>query len=286
MASKDYIEIQRQRAEEALGRVLATDEPRPSVLHEAVCHAVLSGGKRVRPILALTAADAVAASGGAGDPDAALAAAVAIELLHSYTLVHDDLPAMDNDLVRRGQPTVHAKFGEANAILAGDALQAMAFGVLAGPWSLAPARSGRLCAILSRAALGVVQGQVEDMAATPLTEERLAYIQGHKTADLFSAAAEMGALAGGADDDDTALLAKFGRELGVAFQIIDDILDAPKPGAEAEPTSCLRLWTPDHAREMAMFHTREAVATLLEIPGSPASAALSDFAESLVSRIA
>lgn len=283
MSSKDYIEIQRQRVEEALERALSHGAPRPSVLHDAIRHAVLSGGKRIRPILALTASDAV--SGSAGDPDAAMAAAVAIELLHSYTLVHDDLPAMDNDLLRRGQPTVHAKFGEAIAVLAGDALQAMAFGALAGPCPLAPEKAARLSAILSRAAIGVVHGQVEDMADAPLDEGRLAYIQAHKTADLFSAAAEMGAVAGGADDDDAGLLAKFGRELGIAFQIIDDILDAPRQGNAAEPTSCLRLWTPDHAREMAMFHTREAVATLIEIPGTPASAALSDFAESLVARV-
>lgn len=282
MASRDYLEFQRQRAEEALARFMDGQKGIPERLAAAVRHAVFPGGKRIRPVVALTASEAAAT--GEGDPDAALSAAVAIELLHSYTLVHDDLPAMDDDDERRGLPSVHAKFGEATAILAGDILQAMAFSAVAGG-SPAPVRALRVHGILARAAAGVVAGQAEDMAGTPLTEERLEFIQRHKTGDLFMAAAEMGAIAGGADDAEAEALAVFGQELGIAFQIIDDILDAPADGAAPEATSCLCLWTPARAREMALFHTREAVARLIDIPGSPACAALSDLAETLLSRI-
>lgn len=283
MSSRGYIEIQRERVEEALARMLPPADGRPQILNEAIRHAVLTGGKRIRPVMALAASEA--APSPEGDPEAALNAAIAIELLHSYTLVHDDLPAMDNDLLRRGQPTVHAKFGEANAILAGDALQALAFSTISAPTALPPARTAAMVRVLAEAASGVVAGQVEDMAAAPLDEQRLAYVQVHKTGDLFAAAMRLGAIAGGASDDDAKALARFGVELGVAFQIIDDILDAPKEGEKPEASSCLNLWTIEKAREAALFHTREAVAHLLEIPGSIASAALSNLAEDLVTRI-
>lgn len=284
MASRDYLDFQRQRAEEAIARFLDKADLSPAPLADAVRHAVIPGGKRIRPVITLAASEAVATND--GDPDAALAAAVAIELLHSYTLVHDDLPAMDNSPMRRGLPSVHAKFGEANAVLAGDALQALAFSAIAAPSSLPPARAIRLTQVLSRAAVGVVRGQTEDLSASPLDEPRLGFILAHKTGDLFSAAAELGAIAGGAPDDEVASLATFGAELGMAFQIIDDIFDVPSdPNAAPEPSSCLRIWTPDKARSMAAFHTREAVAHLMDIPGTPASAALSDLAESLLARI-
>lgn len=283
MSSRGYIDIQRERVEEALARMLPPAGGRPAVLHEAMRHAVLPGGKRIRPVMTLAASEAAPTP--EGDPEAALNAAVAIELLHSYTLVHDDLPSMDNDLLRRGLPTVHAKFGEANAILAGDALQALAFATVSAPSALPPERAARLSRILAEAATGVVAGQIEDMAAAPLDEERLAYIQIHKTGDLFTAAMQLGAVAGGASEEDTRSLARYGAELGIAFQIIDDILDAPAGGGRPEPSSCLNVWTMDKAREAALFHTREAVAHLLEIPGSIASAALSNLAEDLVTRI-
>ena len=127
MAAKDYLELQRQRVEDAIGRLLPAEGTRPAILSEAIRYSVLTGGKRLRPVLCVTASEAVA--GPEGNADAALNAAVAIEFLHTYTLIHDDLPAMDDDLLRRGQPTVHAKYGEALAILAGDALQAYAFDI-------------------------------------------------------------------------------------------------------------------------------------------------------------
>ena len=285
MSSQDYLASQRDRVEEALDRLLPAAGMRPPALNEAIRYAVLSGGKRIRPVIALTASEAVA--GEAGDVEAAIQAAVAIELLHNYTLIHDDLPAMDDDELRRGRPTVHVKFGEAMAILAGDALQALAFEAISAPTGLAPDRALRLVQTLARAAgpAGVVGGQVEDIAeGVPLDAERLAYIQLHKTADLFRTAAELGAIAGGGDDDDIAALSRFGECLGIAFQIVDDILDA-KPGEPPETTSCLRLWTPEEAREAARHYTKEAAANLVDIPGTQASAALSDMAEQLLVRV-
>ncbi len=286
MASKDYLDLQRQRVEDALARILPTADARPSALSEAMRHGVLTGGKRLRPVLCVTASEAV--QGPDGDEDAALNAAVAIELLHSYTLIHDDLPAMDNDLLRRGQPTVHAKYGEALAILAGDALQALAFAVASRPTGLAPARALSIVRELSAAAgpQGVVGGQVEDIADGAFDADRLAYVQRHKTADLFRAALRMGAIAGGGDDDAVSAMGTFGDCLGLSFQIVDDLLDSP-PGTapqDIEEASCLRLWTREEAVEQARICTSEAVAALSGIKGSPALAAMADLAHALLAR--
>ena len=286
MASKDYLDLQRQRVEDALTRVLPAAGTCPATLSSAMRHGVLSGGKRLRPVLCVTASEAVAGPG--GDEDAALNAAVAIELLHSYTLIHDDLPAMDNDLLRRGQPTVHAKYGEAMAILAGDALQALAFDIAARPTSLAPERALAIVRELATAAgpAGVVGGQVEDVAGGAFDADRLAYVQRHKTADLFRAALRMGAIAGGGDEDTIAAMGTFGECLGLAFQIVDDLLDTPEDAkpTDVEEASCLRLWTREEAVEQARICTSEAVAALSGIKGSPALAAMADLAHALLAR--
>ncbi len=287
MASRDYLDLQRQRVEDAIARLLPPDDARPRILNEAIRYGVLSGGKRLRPVLCVSASEA--AAGPEGDADAALNAAVAIEILHNYTLIHDDLPSMDNDLLRRGQPTVHAKYGEAMAILAGDALQAFAFDIVSRPTGLSPERSLRLVRELAAAAgpAGVVGGQVEDIGAVgALDSERLAYIQRHKTADLFRAALRMGAIAGGSDEESIEAMGIFGNYLGIAFQIVDDLLDAPTGAAPTTPegASCLRLWTREEAVEQARLCTSEAVAALSPIKGSPALAAMSDLAISLLAR--
>ena len=287
MASKDYLALQRARVEEALDRLLPAPGSRPAVLAEAMRHAVLTGGKRLRPVLCLAASEAV--MGRDGDGDAALNAAAAIELLHSYTLVHDDLPSMDNDLLRRGLPTVHAKYGEATAILAGDALQALAFDVAARPTALAPERAVRIVRELAAAAGpgGVVGGQVEDIAdPAQTTGERLDYVFQHKTADLFRAALRMGAIAGGGDEGDIKAMGEFGNHLGIAFQIVDDLLDAPADESAPLPDelTCLRLWSRKEAFDHAGVHTSEAVAALSELPGSPALAAMSDLALEMLRR--
>ena len=207
------------RIEKKLDETLPSAVERPSVVHEAMRYAVGAGGKRLRPVICLAAAEAVG-----GRLEDALAPAAAIELLHNYTLVHDDLPAMDNDMERRGKPSVWARYGEANAILVGDALQALAAKVIA---STPECRSGVLAKVLAsfgRAALGVVEGQVEDIAPSS-GRDSLEFIFAHKTGDLFVSAAEMGAYAGGADDAQAAKLASYAKHLGFAFQYEDDLID-------------------------------------------------------------
>ncbi len=197
----------------------------PGRLCEAMRYAVLGGGKRLRPAITLAAC---AAAG--GTRAAALPAAAAVELLHAYTLIHDDLPAMDDDDERRGRPTVHIEFGEASAILAGDALLTAAFATLA---ALGAATADAVRVLGARAGAGeLLAGQARDLAladnalpALPLLER----IHAEKTGALFAAAAELGAIAAGAGDDVRARLAAFGMELGIAFQHADDLADADHP---------------------------------------------------------
>jgi geranylgeranyl pyrophosphate synthase len=209
----------RASVDAALERLLgerSASEPDPGRLREAMRYAVLGGGKRLRPIVCVSAC--VAAGGRADD---AVPAAAAIELLHAYTLVHDDLPAMDNDTLRRGRPTVHVAFGEANAILVGDALLTAAFGALAG---LGPRAADATAVLAERAgARWLLAGQARDISeGTPATLAELERIHEGKTGALFSAAAELGAIAAGADAPARARLARFGMALGVAFQHADD----------------------------------------------------------------
>jgi len=201
-------------------------EAAPPALAEAMRYAVLGGGKRLRPVIVLLSARTTCNGRPAlADP---LAAAVALEMVHTYSLVHDDLPAMDDDALRRGRPTVHVKYGEAMAILVGDALVTQAFAVLAERVE-DPAAAVALTAELARAAGagGMIAGQVADMALcdVPDGETGLEYIHARKTAAMFAAAARMGAICGGADDADLGAMAAFGHDLGLAFQIADDVLD-------------------------------------------------------------
>jgi geranylgeranyl diphosphate synthase type II len=244
--------------ERTLDEVLPPADARPAVLHGALRYAVGSGGKRLRPVLCLAAAEAVG-----GTADDARYPAAAVELLHNYTLVHDDLPAMDNDVARRGRPTVWKAFGHANAILAGDALQALAFRTAAR----APRNAAAVVAVLGDRGVGVVQGQVEDIDRPP---EATDFIYRHKTADLFIAAAQMGALAAGADDAAVDALGRYALNLGLAFQYEDDLLDGDSPYGR-ERTQTL-------VREM----TAAAVAALSSLPGE--TAFLRTFAEGLVGR--
>lgn len=215
---EEYLAI----VEKTLDEVMPGALDRPAEHNSSMRYAVGTGGKRIRPLICL--ASAVAAGGKAED---ARYPAAAIELLHNYTLVHDDLPAMDNDTERRGKPTVWAKYGEANAILAGDALQALSFKAAA----MAPRNVGRIVAELSAAGVGVVQGQSEDIAEG---EKDIPFIYRHKTADLFMAAAVMGALAGGGDDRAVESLRVYALNLGLAFQYEDDLLDGDSPYGREE----------------------------------------------------
>ena len=217
MKTIDYLEANRLLVDAALERFLPDAQTRPAVLHEAMHYSVLNGGKRIRPILCLAAAEAFGVSA-----ERAIRSAVALELFHCSTLVHDDLPCMDDDALRRGLPTCHIQFGEANAVLTGDALLIQAFELLAS-------ESGALVLELARAAgsRGVIAGQVEDLAAEGVAPnaELVEFIHLHKTAVLIRAAVRMGGLLGGASNSDMEVLTLFGEKIGLAFQIEDDILD-------------------------------------------------------------
>ena len=201
-------------------------ENAPAGLGLAMRYGVLDGGKRVRPLLVLAAAEAVQ-----GQREAALRAAVAVELIHAYSLVHDDMPCMDNDVLRRGKPTVHVQFGEAQAMLAGDAMQALAFEVLTPPpeAGVRPELQARLCSLLARSAghAGMAGGQAIDLASIgmPLGEQALRDMHQRKTGALLQASVLMGAASGHCPPEAWQALASYGHALGLAFQVVDDILD-------------------------------------------------------------
>jgi farnesyl diphosphate synthase len=198
----------------------------PAGLGLAMRYGVLDGGKRLRPLLVLAAAQSVQ-----GEREAALRAACAVELIHAYSLVHDDMPCMDNDVLRRGKPTVHVQFGQAQAMLAGDAMQALAFEVLTPEdGSVAPALQARLCALLARSAghAGMAGGQAIDLASigVPLDEHTLRDMHHRKTGALLQGSVLMGAACGTLSAQAWQSLSNYGDALGLAFQVVDDILDA------------------------------------------------------------
>ena len=207
----------------ALDRFLPDPESEPRRLHEAMRYAVFAGGKRLRPAITLAACRAAG-----GSEEDAVSSACALEMLHTYSLIHDDLPAIDDDDLRRGRPTCHVQFDEATAILAGDALQTEAFRVLAECTPRAEVIPG-LVAEFARAAgsAGMVGGEIADIEAEGEKPdlERARFIHERKTAALFRGSAVMGGLAGGADPGVLASLSEYGTALGLAFQIVDDILD-------------------------------------------------------------
>jgi geranylgeranyl diphosphate synthase type II len=210
--------------EQSLDEAIVAETGCPPVLTEAMRYALLAPGKRLRPALVLMACEAC---GGALRD--ALPAAVAVEMVHAYSLIHDDLPAMDDDAVRRGRPTCHIRFGEANAILAGDALLTRAFAVLAGATG-SPERARRSVAVLAVAAgsAALVGGQVDDLAAETdgvHSVERLESIHRRKTGALFSASLELGGIAADATESQLASLRQYAASLGLAFQVVDDLLD-------------------------------------------------------------
>ncbi len=271
-----YLQERGRRVDAYLDQQLPPASARPAALHQAMRHAVLAGGKRLRPILCLAAA---AACGGREDD--ALRPGAAIELLHTYTLVHDDLPAMDDDDLRRGRPTVHVVYGEANAILAGDALLTLAFEWLADCPAPPPAAPTALIRELARAAghAGVIAGQVEDIAGEgqPLDADRLRYIHTHKTGDLLVAALRLGARTAGAAEAQVDQLTRYGQAVGLAFQIADDVLNATSTAEQlgkAVGTDAARgkmtyvaLHGIEPARAEARRLVEEAVAALPGLPG-------------------
>ena len=210
----------------------------PAGLGDAMRYAVLDGGKRLRALLVMATAQSVGALSTSKGRDAALRAACAVELIHAYSLVHDDMPCMDDDVLRRGKPTVHVQFGEAQAMLAGDAMQALAFEVLTPDVGLdvtSPVLQSRLCRLLARAAgqAGMAGGQAIDLASVgaELDEQTLRDMHRRKTGALLCASVLMGAACGEIDEQGRAwqALTLYGQVMGLAFQIVDDVLDATQP---------------------------------------------------------
>jgi len=264
----------------------------PAGLGEAMRYAVLDGGKRLRPLLVLGAAEAVG-----GLPEAALRAACAVELIHAYSLVHDDMPCMDNDILRRGKPTVHVRFGEAGALLAGDALQALAFELLVPETGVPADVQARLCRLLAQAAGhdGMAGGQAIDLASVgkALTEDELRRMHRLKTGALLKGSVMMGAACGRVEPAAGRALADYGQALGLAFQVVDDILDvtadsatlgktAGKDAAQDKPTYVSLLGL-DRARAYAAeLHAQARHA--LESSGLQDTRALRALAEMVVVR--
>lgn len=278
--------------EAALSRWVGVDAP--VLLGDAMRYAVLDGGKRLRPLLVLAASEAVG-----GNAAAALRAACAAELIHAYSLVHDDLPSMDNDVLRRGKPTVHVKFGEADALLAGDALQALAFELLTPEGDEIPASTqATLCRLLARAAgsQGMAGGQAIDLASVgmALDEAQLREMHRLKTGALLQGSVEMGAAcAANVAPAALAALRDYGAAIGLAFQVVDDILDvtadsqtlgktAGKDAAADKPTY-VSLWGLDGARAQARQLLAESIAAL-ERSGLADTAALRALAHMVVDR--
>ncbi len=227
MNLKAYLEEKRARINGALDRFLPEDRDYPPDLHRAMRYSLFAGGKRLRPVLTLAACEAAG-----GDPDAALTPACAIEMIHTYSLIHDDLPAMDDDDLRRGVATNHKVFGEALAILAGDALLTLAFGVIAdgAASSLKEGTRLQIIAEMVRAAgsRGMVGGQSVDILSERVPEidlPTLEYIHTHKTGAMIRGAVRIGALAAGAPEKTMKALTLYGDRVGLAFQIADDVLD-------------------------------------------------------------
>jgi geranylgeranyl diphosphate synthase type II len=250
-----WLTARRAAVDAALARLLPAAPDCPAVLVEATTYSVMAGGKRLRPMLALAAAEAVADRTATGQNDAhdlALPAACALEMIHTYSLVHDDLPAMDNDTLRRGRPTAHVVFGEGMAILAGDALLTQAFALLARepsasrilPEGALATRKLRALRVIADAAgaAGMVGGQVMDLqAAQPgaaaLDADGLRRMHGCKTGALIRAAASAGAIMAGADGPLLEAIDDYAAHLGLAFQIVDDILDVEGASADLGKTA-------------------------------------------------
>ncbi len=279
-----------KRVDQRLAELLPPENLRPVPLSAAMRYACLSPGKRIRPILCLAAAEAVGS-----DIESVLDAACALEMVHAFSLIHDDLPALDNDDLRRGRPTCHVVYGEAVAILAGDGLFALAFEtILAGNWPAEAklASSHRLAQAASR----LVRGETEDILAEgePVEMDRLRFIHANKTGALVAAAAEIGARLGGASETDCARVARYGEAVGLAFQIADDILNVtstPEALGKSVGSDAARgkatypgLVGLEGAKLAAQAARDEAIVALEGLPGNPSL--LREIAEFSISRVA
>ena len=255
MDAQAYLEERTRLVDESLARALAPSDAIPERLLAAMRHLVFPGGKRLRPAFAFAAAEAVGSR-----PERALAAATAVELVHCYSLIHDDLPCMDDDDERRGRPTVHVAYGEATAVLAGDALLALAFEVLAADKGDSARALAALRALAEAAGpRQLVGGQLDDLGSerARATPEGVLGVHRRKTAALIGAALIAGGCLAGANEDALRRLSAFGARIGVAFQIADDVLDRDRDGG----CSLVALLGESAARERA----RQLLAEALEL---------------------
>ncbi len=285
MNLEKYLESKRKIIEKALGDFLPAPGHKPQVLSKALRYAVLEGGKRLRPILVLASSEQVN-----GKTHKVIAAACAIELLHTFSLIHDDLPCIDNDDLRRGKPTLHMVYGEGIAVLVGDALMALAFQLLA--------QAGNL-QILSEVAQaigrqGMIGGQIADLEAEgkKIKLSQLEFIHKNKTAALIKASIRAGAILGGANPKKLKALSEYGEKIGLAFQIIDDILNVEgkeekigkKVGSDdlKKKATYPKIVGIQKSKKLARKLTQEAKASLKNLPDGKVLQELADF---LLSRI-
>lgn len=290
-----YLENRRLLIDRALARLGEEQVDFPPILLEAMKYSLLGGGKRLRPILALAAGEAVG-----GDTEILLPGACALELLHTYSLIHDDLPAMDDDDFRRGRPTSHKTFGEATAILAGDALLTLTFETLSGGVLAQRVEPRTLLRVIHEIAVaagsgGMIGGQVLDVQSEgrEISLSTLEYIHTHKTGALIRASVRTGALLGGASGEDMEALTRFGEKLGLGFQIADDILDVigeeealgKRTGGDArrQKATYPALVGLEKSKVLAREQIAEAVVAL--VPLGPRARILQELAEYVGQRI-
>ena len=267
MTLAEYVAAQQFRIDEALGRWVPAESTPPESIHKAMRYSLFAGGKRIRPILCMAAAEAVSDSTGGIE-----SAACTLEMVHTYSLIHDDLPALDNDDLRRGVPTCHKVFGDAIAILAGDALLTLAFQVLA-QLECDSRRKVKLIEELALAAGtvgGMIGGQVNDLEGEGKhpNAQLLEAIHRAKTGALLKASLRMGGIFAGADPDELAALSSYGEHVGLAFQIVDDVLDVEQPSealgktagkdAQQQKITFPAVYGIERSREMAESERLEA----------------------------
>ncbi len=288
---KAYLTERETLVNRALDKWLPPEDENPAELHRAMRYSVFGGGKRLRPVLCLAAAEFCG-----GVAESALKPAAALECLHAYTLIHDDLPAMDNDSLRRGRASTHIAFGEANAILAGDALLTLAFELLADCPAPAPYSPCALASEMASAAgsRGVAGGQYVDLSSEGKDpdEKTVAFIHYYKTAILLRASCRMGAITAGADESALAALSVYGEEVGRAFQMIDDLLDVTSEAevlgkntgrdAANRKMSCISVYGEEHTRSLAQQSADRATAALDGLPGD--AVPLAEIARYIVNR--
>jgi geranylgeranyl pyrophosphate synthase len=272
MELKDFFEASRQTVDRALDRIIPNAETEPKRLHAAIRWSVFAGGKRFRPALVFAAGKTFGAGG-----EKLLKTAAAIEMIHAYSLIHDDLPAMDDDRLRRGRETCHVKFDEATAILAGDRLQALAFQTIAGDENLPAEIRVRLIGELANSAAKMVDGQQLDLAAEGKTISiaELEAIHQNKTGAMIRVAARAGAIVAGADEKELEAVSAYASSLGLLFQITDDLLDITQTtevlgktagkDVSAEKATYPAFYGIEDARNLAAKVHADAVATLNRI---------------------